>query len=182
MKIRLLGALVGLVISFALPIFAQQKETVDPQTIEQLLAFGKKYDEAENNNDAAALAALFTEDAVFVTDTGPVYGRQAIEKWFADDFQEWHHSNKLSKGDQNPPRIIGTADNIASTGEWSVTIQGKTGDPIQVKGHASVILTREGNDWKIRMSTWNVTPAPAAPQADRTQRINQEISKPTDTN
>ena len=74
MKIRLLGALVGLVISFALPIFAQHKETVDPQTIEQLIAFGKKFNEAENNNDAAALAALFTEDAVFVTDTGSVYG------------------------------------------------------------------------------------------------------------
>ena len=69
MKIRLVGALVGLVISFALPIFAQHKETVDPQTIEQLIAFGKKFNEAENNNDAAALAALFTEDAVFVTDT-----------------------------------------------------------------------------------------------------------------
>ena len=100
----------------------------------------------------------FTEDAVFVTPTGPVYGRQAIEKWFTDDFQEWRHSNKLSKGDQNPPRIIGTADNIASSGEWSVTIQGKTGDPIQLKGHYSWILTREGNDWKLRMNTWNVTP------------------------
>ena len=74
MKIRLLGALVGLLISFALPIFPQQKETVDPQTIEQLIAFGQKYDEAENNNDAAALAALLKEDAVFVTNTGPVYG------------------------------------------------------------------------------------------------------------
>ena len=31
MKIRLLGALVGLAISFALPTFAQQKETVNPQ-------------------------------------------------------------------------------------------------------------------------------------------------------
>jgi hypothetical protein len=29
MKTRLLGALVGLAISFALPTFAQQKETVD---------------------------------------------------------------------------------------------------------------------------------------------------------
>ena len=159
MKIRLLGALVGLVISFALPIFAQHKETVDPQTIEQLIAFGKKYDEAENNNDAAALAALFHGRRGFVTNTGPVYGRQAIEKWFTDDFQEWRHSNKLSKGDQNPPRIIGMADNIASSGEWSVIIQGKTGDPIQLKGHYSSILTREGNDWKIRMNTWNVTPA-----------------------
>ena len=89
MKIRLLGALVGLVIGFALPIFAQQKETVDPQTIEQLIAFGKKFDETQNNNDAASLAAFFTEDAVFVTNTGPVYGGQAIERWFTDDFQEW---------------------------------------------------------------------------------------------
>ena len=52
-----------------------------------------------------------------------------------------------------------------------LTIQGKTGDPIQLKGHFSSILTREGNDWKIRMSTWNVTPAPTAPEAGRTQRI-----------
>ena len=182
MKIRLLGALVGLLISFALPIFAQQKETVDPQTIEQLIAFGKKFDETQNNNDAASLAAFFTEDAVLVTNTGPVYGRQAIEKWFTDDFHEWRHSNKLHKEDQNSPRIIGTADNIASSGEWSVIIQGKTGDPIQLKGHYLVIFTRAGNDWKIRTSAWNMTPAPAAPEAGRTQRINQEISKPTDTN
>jgi len=87
MKIRLLGALVGLVISFALPIFAQQKETVDPQIIEQLNAQSKKYDEAFNNGDAAAVAALFTEDAVLVTDTGPIYGREAIEKYQADVFK-----------------------------------------------------------------------------------------------
>jgi len=39
MKIRLLGALVGLAISFALPTFGQQKETVDPKTLEQLDGF-----------------------------------------------------------------------------------------------------------------------------------------------
>jgi len=163
MKIRLLGALVGLAISFALPTFAQQNKTVDPQIIEQIIAVGKKYDEAENNNDAAALAALFTEDAVFVTDTGPVYGRQTIEKWFADDFQEWHHSNHMRKPDPNSPRIIGAADVLASNGEWSVTVQGKTGCPIQVQGHWSDIYTREGNDWKIRMLTRNITPATVAP-------------------
>jgi hypothetical protein len=36
MKTRLLGALVGLAISFALPTYAQQKETVDPQLIQKL--------------------------------------------------------------------------------------------------------------------------------------------------
>ena len=179
MKIRILGALVGLAISFALPTFAQQSETVDPQIIEQLSALGKKWDEAENNNDATTLAALFTEDGVFVTNTGPVYGRQAIARWYTDDFQEWHHSNHIQKSDPNSLRIIGTADNVASHGEWSLTIQGKTGDPIQLNGHYSAINTREGNDWKIRMLTWNITPAPAAPEAGRTQRISPEIAKPS---
>jgi uncharacterized protein (TIGR02246 family) len=49
----------------------------------------KKFDEAFNNNDPAALAALFTEDAVEVTDTGPIYGREAIEKYHADVFNNF---------------------------------------------------------------------------------------------
>src|SRR5690242_2183853 len=61
MKTRLLGALVGLAISFALPTFAQ---TVDPQTRQQIEAAEKNYDVAFNKNDAAAVAALFTTDAV----------------------------------------------------------------------------------------------------------------------
>ena len=62
------------------------KDTADPQTIEQLRAFSKKVDEAWNNNDAVALAALFTEDAVLMNDTGPIYGREAIEKHYANVF------------------------------------------------------------------------------------------------
>ena len=42
-------------------------------------ALAKKYDEADNNNDAAALAALFTEDAVIVPETGPVNGREDFQ-------------------------------------------------------------------------------------------------------
>src|SRR5262249_19841924 len=66
MKTRSVVALVGLAISFALPTFGQQKEMVDPQIVEQLIALGKKFDDAFNNNDAAAVAALFTKDAVLV--------------------------------------------------------------------------------------------------------------------
>jgi hypothetical protein len=96
MKICLLLALVGLVIGFTVPALAQQKEsTPDPQLRQQLVAFAKKYDEAFNNNDAAAAAALYTEDAVIVPETGPVNGRQAIEKWYADGLQKWHDSNHL---------------------------------------------------------------------------------------
>ena len=75
MKIRSLLALVGLAIGFTLPTLAQQKDTVDPQIIEQLNAHCEKMDEAVNNNDAAAVAALFTKDGVLVTNSGPIYGR-----------------------------------------------------------------------------------------------------------
>ena len=100
MKIRLLLALVGLAISFALLAFAQQKDTVDPQITELLNALGKKTDEAFNNGDAAALAALYTEDAVLVNETGPIYGREAIEKYYARLFQHIQYANHTSEADQ----------------------------------------------------------------------------------
>ena len=162
MKIRVLLALTALAIGFAVPTFAQQKDTVDPQIIEQLEAKMKKYDQAVNNNDAAAVAALFMEDAVFVTDTGPLYGRQAIEQRYAEWFKAFHHSNHVGKRDPNTTRMIGTADNIALSGEWSETIQGQSGEPFQLKGYWSAIDTREGDRWKIRMMSYNITQAPAA--------------------
>jgi hypothetical protein len=106
MKIRLLPALIALAISFALPAFAQQTNTPDPQLREQLVALTKKFDEAYNNNDAVALAALYTEDAVEVTDQGPIYGRKAIEKHFADAFKQVLFSNHLLTIDQNSPHAI----------------------------------------------------------------------------
>lgn len=147
-----------------MPTFAQQKEPkLSEQDRQQIDALGKMYDEAENGNDAAAFDAIFTKDAVFVTDKGPIYGREAIEKWYADQFQQAHRSNHLGKADQYSPHIIGTGNEIWANGEWSLTFQGESGGPIQAKGYWSAIDTREGDAWKIRMLTWNVTPAPAAP-------------------
>src|SRR5262245_881483 len=103
MKTRLLGALVGLAISFAVPTFAQAKETPDPKLREALVAYDKKYDEAFNNNDAAAVAALYTDDAVQVAPEGLIYGRKAIEKHYADLFQKVHFSNHLITPDQYSP-------------------------------------------------------------------------------
>ena len=165
MKIRLLLTLAGLAISFALPTFAQQTNTPDPQLREQFLALAKKFDDAWNNNDAAALAALFTEDAVLVTDTGPIYGREAIEKYYADLFQQVHFSNHLGTVDQYSPHIIGTAGNeIWATGEWSPTVQGQNFGPVEQRAIGQMILVREGDAWKIRMQTWNITPAPPPAQ------------------
>jgi hypothetical protein len=72
MKMRLVVALVGLAISFAVPAFGQQKDTVDRRIAQQrdlggdanalaeFGALGMKEDEAFNNNGAGAVATVFT--------------------------------------------------------------------------------------------------------------------------
>jgi uncharacterized protein (TIGR02246 family) len=80
MKICLVVTLVGFAISFTVPTLAQQKETVDPGMVQQIGASAAKFCEAFNRNDAAAVAAFYTEDAVMVTPHGTFSGRQAIEK------------------------------------------------------------------------------------------------------
>jgi hypothetical protein len=47
-------------------------DLIDWTLIEQLGALGQEYKEAYTYNDAAALAALYTWDAVIVTPQGPV--------------------------------------------------------------------------------------------------------------
>ena len=170
MKIRSLLALVGLAISLAVPALAQQKHTPDPQLREALEALGKREDEAYNNNDAAAIAATFTEDAVFVTPQGPIFGSGAIEEYYADRLQKVHFSKHIIKFDADSPHVIGTAGNeMWATAEWSATYQVKGGDPVQLKGYWSAINVREGDGWKIRMLTYNVSPASAATASPSSQ-------------
>jgi ketosteroid isomerase-like protein len=136
--------------------------TCGSKIADELHAFSKKVDEAWNNNDAVALAALFTEDAVLVEDTGPIYGREAIEKHFTEAFQKMHFSDHLDKADENSPHLIGTDGNEAwSNGEWTGTIKGRNWGPKEFKGYWTEIYRREGDTWKKRLDMWNVTPSPA---------------------
>jgi ketosteroid isomerase-like protein len=126
----------------------KQDSTIDPRK------FQEKYDEAVNRNDATSVAKLFTDDAIFVTDAGPVYGRQAIENWYADMFQQLHPSNFMGKAVQNSPYVVGASGNEAwRIGEWSQTISVESGDSIQMKGFWSTIDIRQGASCRfIRIS------------------------------
>jgi ketosteroid isomerase-like protein len=131
---------------------------------QELLALAKKFEEAWDHNDAAALAALFTKDAVLVNDSGAVNGRKAIEKSYADMFQKTRFTKHMVKLEQYSPHIIGTAGNEAwMTGEWSLTFQVQNGAPMQWQGHCLDFCVREGDGWKWRVNTWNAAgpPVPA---------------------
>ena len=159
MKKRLVAPLIGLVIAFALPTYAQQKDLADPQTTQKILALAKAFDEAHSDNDATAVATLYTRDAVLVTIEGPIFGRQAIQKYCTDLYQWWHPKSCITKVDENAAHLIGTAGNeLWATGEFRETGQGKNSEPLPIKGYWACIYVREGDDWKIRVAGWYTHP------------------------
>ena len=168
MKKGSLLAVAGLVICFAVPAFAQQKNTADSKIVQQrdLLGVAKaiddfgalslKLDEAFNKNDASAIAALFTEDGILVTSDGMFSGRQAIEKRYADIFQRWPITTFSGQRYQ-----LNAIDNaVWSVGEWWSTIQSETGPKFE-GGYWSAIYIHEGDDWKIRLLTVSGRPKPS---------------------
>jgi len=152
MKIRLLLALAAIAIGFTMPTFAQ--DTVDPKTAQQIRVLAAKYDEAYNRNDAAAVAALYSEDAVLGSPHGTFHGRQAIEKIYAKhDFQDYHSKNMFT----NVDRVIAVGNDVRVIGRWSDIFQQQGGGAIQADGRFSWVLVREGDTWKIRRDTHDIT-------------------------
>jgi SnoaL-like domain len=64
MKIPLLSTLAGLVIGFAVPALPKTKTRPIQECVGSFEAAHMKFYEAYNKHDAAAVAALFTQDAV----------------------------------------------------------------------------------------------------------------------
>ena len=129
----------------------------EPELAREIREGGAGYDEALNKNDAVAVAALFTEDAVQITPDGIFSGRESIQKRYADAFQQRHPTNHLLKIDQ----VYVTENNeVFDYGEWSGTFQAE-GNPFEVNGYWTAILVFEDNVWKTRMSTFNIATKPA---------------------
>jgi uncharacterized protein (TIGR02246 family) len=158
MKIPLVVAFIGIV-SIALPALTETNAP-DLQLRESLITAIKKHTDALDKNDAAAVAANFTENGVLVTPDGPIFGRESIEKYYVGVFTQVQLSDNLAPVDDDSPHIIGTAGNeMWATGKYSCTVKGQNFGPVAATGYWSVI--REGDNWKIRMLTFNATPARA---------------------
>jgi hypothetical protein len=143
MKIRLVVALVGLAISFAVPTFAQEENTVDPEVRQQIEATYNKRIDALNKQDAAAVAALYTQDAVLVNATGfgdaLVSGQEAIKKEF---------ENILSAG--NPISDARILEMYPVGNNEICAITEFIWEHHQLL-HAVTIYVRDADEWKVRM-------------------------------
>jgi ketosteroid isomerase-like protein len=180
LKIRSLLAVAGLAIALALPASAQQKDSVGPQIAQQrdllglpkaLDEFGeinRGLDEAYNRNDAAAVAALFTEDALLVEPDGMFSGRQNIEKRYADTFQR---SPVISFNSRFERHYLNAIDNaVFGAGQWTSTFQSQNG-PLFALGYWLAVYVREGDAWKKIMASLASSRTSCARVAAKTRMV-----------
>jgi uncharacterized protein (TIGR02246 family) len=135
---------------------AQQSHLDTRYQIEQMAAtFAEHY----NKQDAAALASMFTKDALRVSSDGTAVsaGAQAIEESFNTQFKAGLAHIELVVDQVSP---LG-ADAAVTIGKYQLTGQGRSG-PLKMDGHWTEVEVREGGVWKIRLLTVTPKTAPNA--------------------
>ena len=128
-------------LSVGSPALAQSKATIEKLNDVWTAAF--------NRGDAAAVAALYTEDAyVLPPGSAMVKGRAGIEAFWRQAAQQMNDA-KLTTVDVLPlgrsaAREIGT-----------VTLKTKSQPPQEVVGKYVVVWRKVGRDWKLATDIWN---------------------------
>jgi ketosteroid isomerase-like protein len=144
----------GTTLAIAMPAVAQQTTERGGEPPSANVA--KQWVAAYNKRDAAAVAALYSENATEVTPNGIIQGRDAVQKRIEADLQKGGHDLSIAiKQTQT------TADTSYSLGEWSIKYEGEQ----SAHGYWSVIETREGDAWRIQLLSTNFAVAP--PNASR---------------
>jgi uncharacterized protein (TIGR02246 family) len=134
-------AVVGCLILWVAPSLAQDKATIQRLNDAWTTAF--------NKGDAAAVAALYAEDA-FVLPPGSemIRGRPAIEAFWRQAAQQMGDA-KLTTLDVLPLGR-GAAREIGV-----VTLKTKSQPPQEVVGKYAVVWRRVGGQWKLATDIWN---------------------------
>jgi uncharacterized protein (TIGR02246 family) len=110
------------------------------------------YNKAGRAKDAAALARVYTEDAILVMPEGPLVGRAAIEKYFTNAFKVF----TLEAAQLDRVSMIANDQVMLRVGNFTGTVQSPNG-VLPVKGYWTTTDVREGGTWKIRLEEDNMT-------------------------
>lgn len=114
----------------------------DPDAAPQLSANWVK---AYNAGDAAALMALYADDAeLAIEPTGSIRGRDAIGSFWKDDFGSTKPSTALNLTD-----VYVAGDLAHLEGDYQVTERGKV-----TNGRFVQLWMREANAWRIHREMW----------------------------
>ncbi len=114
----------------------------------------KQFMAAFNRGDAAALAAMYTEEGwIFPPNSDIVSGQEAIQKFWQGAMDSGLKGLKLS-----PLEMQGAGDTAYEVGRFTLT--GEGGKVIDT-GKYIIIFKQERGGWKLHRDIWNTSkPAP----------------------
>ena len=140
MKAHVLLAVALLAFGVVASAPGQESKTVDPQVRKQIEELNLRYDKAFNENDAQAIAALFTWNGVETGPDGQAFGQPDIEERYGGLFQ-LHPTSHLSKLIQ-----------VCAITEWTAMQKKDASQPTLLsEGYMVTVNVREGDVWKIEM-------------------------------
>ena len=161
LRLTSLVASIALVaVALSTPVNAQQNQ----QDVKQLQAAADKWVEAYEKRDAKAVGNRYTDDAIII----PAYtsmvqgGKSNIEKFWEGDL----------KGGATNLKIVVTNGRISgdeawATGTWKASLppaQDKPGQQREAHGNWVNVFEKVGDDWKIKIDSWNMLPYPGMEQ------------------
>jgi ketosteroid isomerase-like protein len=153
-------SIVATVALVCLVVPAVAADTSDQDFMKWLQSPANGYGAAIDAHDAAKLMLFYTDDAIRVAPWGIVSGRTEIEKGFAAEMKK--NNPRDFKVTFDHVHVL-PGDNAWAAGSWSLTISpGKQEQ--HVKGFWSDVYEHDGDVWKIRVESFNMTPPPPKSQ------------------
>jgi uncharacterized protein (TIGR02246 family) len=149
MKTRLLTLFAGLLTCLTASTFGLSGDLAGKaQALERVGELNMQLNAALQEDDASALASLFTDDGVCVTPQGVLTGRSAIVEGLENAFKGPLMTSQAFQIDQ----LHSIGVDAWSVGQWWTTFQESSG-AIFLNGYWSAVFVHDGEAWKIRMLT-----------------------------
>lgn len=114
-------------------------------------AVNTQFADAVRRGDAAAVAALYTEEARLLPPNGQtLVGSEAIQNFFQSNIDAGLSDLQLTILE------VGVARDLAyEIGQYALTIQPEEGEAIRDQGKYVVVWKRENGEWKLDVDIWN---------------------------
>ena len=158
-----------LAVTFLVSCTTASPPDTSAEDIQTINALRKQFTDAFNQGDAAAVAALYTEEAKRLPPNRPmVVGRESIQAFVQTTLD-------AGAGDLQTTGIeLSVHGNMAhDVGEYTLTIQPDEGEAISDSGKYVVILKRENGTWKLDVDIWNSSLPLPTPEEEEEDAVEE---------
>ena len=151
-----------LVLTLAVPFLVSCTTAPPPDTTAEdsqaINAVRKQFTDAFNQGDAAAVAALYTEEANLLPPNSPmIVDRKGIQAFWQNGIDAGGRDLQLTVIE-----LSVNGDMAYEVGKYTLTIQPEEGEAISDNGKYLVIWKRENGSWKVDVAIFNSSlPLPA---------------------